>query len=697
MKIVSAWVAVLLTAQVALAQVPSYSADVKALQQAINLDSVRGTFNAANANQILPSMGTMPQDLSKFSVTSPQEMAQKGANQLAWCVNTPKKSMTDLQKAQCDAAVAAAGAASERSQYDLTPNRATSWIGQSEQSSRLRVKTDPTLGGNTPVYTVQQESCTTSTNVLPVVTVPETCSSTLASSGQTCTETLSVTVTITYTVTVTDSVTGAVTTIGTTTDQTQADAWVAANPGAVSDRRVDTQDNWSTDCATLASNQMCDFDGETCTLGPATRTINGESVTRACWQKTKGFTCYAAATNTCGSLIAQGCTQTNSTCAATRANGDCVDVSYDYSCPSGAPRQTSQTNCTGGKICFGTQCFDTSKHADSDFAAAMTYMEAAREGSVYMDGSGGQVELFKGQGGSCTKPTGPGIGSNCCKSSGGAVTNNQAMGGVSATSIVGGVVVSTVLSNAISIGSHYMYDFMFQTDGWLQEKAFAAINNSDAFLGGWNPDAAFMDLLQSPSFSMYGFTVTSSTASIIPGTMTVPGMQNLFGTSYQLTFNPYVFAAMIALNVISELYSCSQDEEMLSMRRGAGLCAKTGEYCSARLPWPLKTCIQKTETWCCWNSKLAKSISMQAKCQLYGYCGGNPGNCSGFSAAEFARIDFSKLDLSEFTNEIQANVSSYESVASPTVIQALQNKMGSSMSDPTKMAPNAGANSTLSQ
>lgn len=619
----------------------SFSSDVSSLQSGLTVQSVNSTFDPNTVGQQMPGLGSIPSDVSGLSVASPTDMAGKGAAQLAYCNTTPRTSMTAAQQSQCDAAITAANATS---QITANPpiNRSTNWAAQQEKAILGTATTQSTSVA--PVTSSSPGQCQTTQIVVPGDSRQETCSGSYAVTPQSCTDNLSVQFD-----TQTDPVTGELT-------------------------AINVKDVWTNNCQTLAANTNCDNDSVTCDIGPLCKTINGVQICRDCWQKTQHYTCYATSggviSNDCGALAANGCQQISQSCGLTRPNGQCVDWSYVYQCPRTSQTVQTVTQCTGQNYCIGSLCFDTAKTPDKDFATAAAYMEMGREAGVYMTGSGGNIELFKGDSANCTRPVGfmSAIGKNCCFQSSGGKTNANITGNSSTSSVVGGVVFSTLLDNAVSIGSHYMYDFMFTND-FYSEKAWEAIA-----AGNFNPDAGLMDLLRGPSLSMYGFTLAPAGGMMLPGT-TVLGSTEILGQSYTLSFNPYVLAAVVILQVYSELQSCTMDEQMLAVRRGQGLCTHQSTYCSRRLPWPLKTCIQETEVWCCWNSRLAETIAIQGKCQLYGECGGKPGasGCRGFTQAEFGRLDFSKINLSAFMND--ANALGSANVPSAATVNALQGKV----------------------
>jgi conjugal transfer mating pair stabilization protein TraN len=95
--------------------------------------------------------------------------------------------------------------------------------------------------------------------------------------------------------------------------------------------------------------------------------------------------------------------------------------------------------------------------------------------------------------------------------------------------------------------------------------------------------------------------------------------------------------------------SCSDKEKTLALKRGQSLCEYVDEECSERVSIGLaSTCVEKTRTYCCFKSKLAKAINTQGKAQL----GQSRRDCRGFTMEELDRIDFSKINLDEFIDSI---------------------------------------------
>ena len=94
------------------------------------------------------------------------------------------------------------------------------------------------------------------------------------------------------------------------------------------------------------------------------------------------------------------------------------------------------------------------------------------------------------------------------------------------------------------------------------------------------------------------------------------------------------------------LANCSASEKELAKERNAGNTHYLGRYCSKRTFFGV--CIRRSRAWCVFGSKLGRILHQQARPQL----GIGWGSCRGFSVAEVERIDFARLDLSEFTEDL---------------------------------------------
>ena len=93
------------------------------------------------------------------------------------------------------------------------------------------------------------------------------------------------------------------------------------------------------------------------------------------------------------------------------------------------------------------------------------------------------------------------------------------------------------------------------------------------------------------------------------------------------------------------LAGCSAGERWLAEQRHAGNTRYLGKRCTKRF---FGVCRRRERRWCVFGSKLGRILHEEARPQL----GIGWGSCRGFTVAEIERIDFDRLDLSEFTGNL---------------------------------------------
>jgi len=170
-----------------------------------------------------------------------------------------------------------------------------------------------------------------------------------------------------------------------------------------------------------------------------------------------------------------------------------------------------------------------------------------------------------------------------------------------------------------AVGSSYTYDALFASDA----PGFV-IQGFEALFGAGGGSSALAGVMAGD------LSVGSFIETLIPGPWSI---------------------AMLAIQ-LSGLLSCEQAEQILAMKNDNRLCHSVGSYCSAKIPI-LGTCIQTTQTYCCFNSRLARILNEQGRGQLARSWGGPKSpDCSGFTVAQLQSLDFSRMDLTEFYAEI---------------------------------------------
>ncbi|MDX1791260.1 type-F conjugative transfer system mating-pair stabilization protein TraN [Legionella pneumophila] len=129
-----------------------------------------------------------------------------------------------------------------------------------------------------------------------------------------------------------------------------------------------SEDHWSTsDCERIKTEHtksLCIMDASQSCLEPnKVKTVGGISIQRPCWGRDYNYQCATVFDSSCTALINQGCSQTGSTCAATKGNR-CERYSQTFTCMQQFC-MPEKTVCPGKVGCSDGQC-DTSKNETSD-------------------------------------------------------------------------------------------------------------------------------------------------------------------------------------------------------------------------------------------------------------------------------------------------------------------------------------------
>jgi conjugal transfer mating pair stabilization protein TraN len=592
-----------------------------------------------------PTMTPEQMQALSLRTNTPESSAAANIERIGQCrdvANRNFEGMTDRQKIECQSVITAAQIRDTPNPY-LDPKTPVAHAIQSEATStRTRADRMVATGAVTsPSSVTASTSCQTHLTDVPTVMREDRCPIDKPSEPRECT------------IRVINTVNPARNTV------------LAA---------VLSDDEWST-CPDNF-NPYCEGADTICTK---TDTIevgkdeNGEPIlVEVCVEKKRGFTCWRPEADW---LVPWPCHKLdeNPTCRQTGikplkyVSTALVLAERIYSCELTPPSTAAMGSNCATTFCIGDTCVTNPPQASPDFGRAIVGMEVLREAGVYAYGSEENLRLFRGIQNSCSDPV---VGKNCCASASGAplMTNRDILPQMQMQ--FAGNVISSTGRYAWDQASNYVYDYMFTSGNeWLIQQADSAFVS-----GAWNGPFGTANGFNF-SFGMYGFSMTvgaasngiilnaainafGGTTSVVGGALNMLGpagnlwqyTTTAFGPKLTFAFNPYVLVLMIVIMIIMELMSCSADEKMLSTRRGAGLCTQLRRYCSWRLPF-FGTCMEYKEDWCCWNSRLAQIIGTQGAAQL-----GSGPRCDGLTPAELARIDFSKIDLSSFMNEVMQSV-----------------------------------------
>lgn len=165
----------------------------------------------------------------------------------------------------------------------------------------------------------------------------------------------------------------------------------------------------------LTAGATCFKASEVCVDGPATKTISGEPVTRACWRYNAQYECITGATNDCAPLLSAGCSQIGSACIQKLIDGQCGLWEQKYQCQTSPGVSSTVVDCGSNTFCMDGKCFDAKSAPNPDFGLAATSLNIMFEAGKDFDAT--LMKIFKGREERCSKT--PILGfKNCCNDSG---------------------------------------------------------------------------------------------------------------------------------------------------------------------------------------------------------------------------------------------------------------------------------------
>lgn len=166
--------------------------------------------------------------------------------------------------------------------------------------------------------------------------------------------------------------------------------------------------------AVTAQGATCLPPTQVCTdASPATRTIDGVSVTHDCWAWTATYQCGAlTSANSCATLAAKpNCTFDHSVCLDDPQVGSCQVTSNIYQCTTPNPAvPAGSTTCSGQVYCLDGSCTTLPTSPTPDLANALTAINAMGDATGQFDPNA--LTIFDGTAEGCHKPLFGLV--NCC-------------------------------------------------------------------------------------------------------------------------------------------------------------------------------------------------------------------------------------------------------------------------------------------
>lgn len=355
--------------------------------------------------------------------------------------------------------------------------------------------------------------------------------------------------------------------------------------------------------------------------------------------------------DTCEVHRNNGCTLVSRKCVegASTSGGFCYAEEFEYDCGKDvAVEETtydSEWSCSGNIQCMGNSCIKEEDENNESFAEAVAAMNAVQFAAQDAECDGlGNCTLFSGKPMKCKKALGG--YQDCCENPGTASLAEfllllykvgKSTGATAAIGLDGAVVgawkaISEPVVNALpDVITNYFTSVPENVAGGAASTSFA--NTAAKFIGDTFGDAAREALFTGVTENG---TTTYSAGTFLQTAGAVMGYIMLAYMIYQLV--------VLAIQII---YKCTEEEFELGGKKDLRVCHKVGSYCKKDTVFG---CIEKIESYCCYNSPLGRIINEQAAPQL-GNVFGTPKNptCPGLTITEFGNLDWSRIDLSEWT------------------------------------------------
>lgn len=406
-------------------------------------------------------------------------------------------------------------------------------------------------------------------------------------------------------------------------------------------------EQWQSRSATLISKAestaraQCSVSSKSCLEGPETRIVNGTPVYKDCWRYEIQYSCTNPDTvNGCEGLADdKDCAVETKTCIAGNEH-NCSLWTYTYRCQVRNEQIIEEEHCTES-ICQHGLCTPTDDAPNTNLTDTIAKLEIARQAAVYGDYDG--LRFFSGTAETCRNKLG---GVSCCKGKVRASYSNENALGASY------IFASQIAKETVkTLGSPYVNDILMSHD------TMASVMTK---LYGEAAMKAY-----SPSLSYYGLSVSYASGSL------------------QFSFDPWTFFAMVAIDVATDYLSCTQEEQALQLKRGSESCLYVGSVCTE---FNLGRCQEKTESYCCYNSRLARLVQEAAHEQL-GLSWGDitAADCRGLTAYEFSQLDLSTIDI----DELRAMIGEQRigTVDSDKALTRAKNRAETLKTDPYKSMP----------
>jgi hypothetical protein len=256
----------------------------------------------------------------------------------------------------------------------------------------------------------------------------------------------------------------------------------------------------------------------------------------------------------------------------------------------------------------------------------------------------GQIYFFSGEKMECRKAGILSMGEDCC------LDNKPSDSSCSFENIADELGMDDLAMTAVSLGlkvadlaGYSLQDYIIQevsyviAENILKEGGMSAIMNS------------LTSLVSSSGAELIQTTATNYVASTAMATETIVAtLAPMIST--MISVAGWIYFAYQVYNMVQSMQECTAGEMILGCKRAKGVCHKVGSRCKVKV---FDSCLQSMGVYCCFNTKLARIINEQGRKQIGKSWGSaKKPNCKGFLMDEFAKIDLSNIDFSEYSGDL---------------------------------------------
>ncbi len=344
-------------------------------------------------------------------------------------------------------------------------------------------------------------------------------------------------------------------------------------------------------------------------------------------------------------------------------DGTCYVWTEKYDCGYDTTYSTldalTSYDCDGPVSCFGTDCIDPAFESSSSFAKALAATQAAEFMAMDLsctDVSGTEnvvCSVFDGKVGKCKVAVGGIV--DCCERPSGISLANYINFILSARKLDSMLTSPGLADTAIQGAWQTLREPVTST--WTEIKkpfseAWSSLMGKGATEGvGAAAQKSAIEKFQSDVTTKVAEWVGDQFGPAVQKSLFVPAEGGGFelggtvGTTLQYVYYAYMIYMMVML-IIQLIWECEEAEFELGAQRELRNCHYIGSYCSNDT---FLGCIEKTESYCCFNSPLSRIIQEQVRPQL-NMSWGSPETpqCNGIPTGKLEAVDWSDVDLSEW-------------------------------------------------